>query len=76
MPEMPEVQGLVEFLRGRIVGLQIVKASVAQIAALKTFDPQITALHGASVVIPDLAASESSTFVKSTPHTIVSFNVA
>ena len=55
MPEMPEVQGLVEFLRGRIVGLQIVTASVAQIAALKTFDPQITALHGASVVSVDRA---------------------
>lgn len=55
MPEMPEVQGLVEFLRGRIIGLSIVKASVAQIAALKTFDPQITALHGASVVSVDRA---------------------
>lgn len=55
MPEMPEVQGLVEFLRGRIVDLQIVKASVAQIAALKTFDPQITALHDASVVSVDRA---------------------
>jgi formamidopyrimidine-DNA glycosylase len=55
MPEMPEVQGLVEFLRGRIVGLQIVKASVAQIAALKTFDPPITALHEASVVSVDRA---------------------
>ncbi|WP_458040997.1 MULTISPECIES: Fpg/Nei family DNA glycosylase [Bacteria] len=55
MPEMPEVQGLVEFLRGRIVGLQIAKASVAQIAALKTFDPQITALHEASIVSVDRA---------------------
>jgi len=55
MPEMPEVQGLVEFLRGRVVGLQITRASVAQIAALKTFDPPITALHEASVVSVDRA---------------------
>ena len=55
MPEMPEVQGLVEFLRGRVIGLQITRASVAQIAALKTFDPPITALHEASVVSVDRA---------------------
>ena len=55
MPEMPEVQGLVEFLRGRVIGLQIARASVAQIAALKTFDPPITALHEASVVSVDRA---------------------
>ena len=55
MPEMPEVQGLVEFLRGRVVGLQITRASVAQIAALKTFDPPIAALHETSVVSVDRA---------------------
>lgn len=49
MPEMPEVQGLVDFLDGRIGGLRIAKASVAQIAALKTFDPPIDALVGAEV---------------------------
>ncbi|HAQ59317.1 MAG TPA: endonuclease VIII [Microbacterium sp.] len=55
MPEMPEVQGLVEYLRGRILGLRIVRTSVAQIAALKTFDPQIAALHEASIVSVDRA---------------------
>jgi len=49
MPEMPEVEGLVRFLRGRTTGLAVVKAQVAQIAALKTFDPPITALPGATV---------------------------
>ena len=49
MPEMPEVQGLVEFLRGRLVGQQITKATVAAIAALKTYDPPITALVGTTV---------------------------
>lgn len=55
MPEMPEVQGLVDFLRGRIVGLVITRVSVAQIAALKTFDPPVHALHEASIVSVDRA---------------------
>jgi formamidopyrimidine-DNA glycosylase len=49
MPEMPEVQGLAEFLDHRIVGLQIRRATVANIAALKTYDPPIDALRDASV---------------------------
>jgi len=46
---MPEVQGLAEFLDHRIVGLQIRRATVANIAALKTYDPPIDALRDASV---------------------------
>lgn len=49
MPEMPEVEGLVEFLRGRVTGLRIDKATVSAINALKTFDPPLSALVGASV---------------------------
>ena len=49
MPEMPEVQGLVDFLNARLAGVRITKASVAQIAALKTFDPPITALVGLEI---------------------------
>jgi formamidopyrimidine-DNA glycosylase len=49
MPEMPEVQGLVEFLRGRVVGLAVTRASVANIAALKTYDPPLDALKGAEI---------------------------
>jgi formamidopyrimidine-DNA glycosylase len=49
MPEMPEVQGLVEFLRGRVTGLQITKATVTAIAALKTYDPPVTQLVGTAV---------------------------
>ncbi|MGQ7418754.1 hypothetical protein ACTGW1_12335, partial [Streptococcus suis] len=41
MPEMPEVEGLVEFLRGRVTGLTFTKASVSAISALKTYDPPI-----------------------------------
>ncbi|WP_298874346.1 DNA-formamidopyrimidine glycosylase family protein [uncultured Microbacterium sp.] len=49
MPEMPEVEGLVEFLRGRITGLRVDKATVSAINALKTFDPPLSALVGAAV---------------------------
>ncbi|MFE1645708.1 Fpg/Nei family DNA glycosylase [Microbacterium sp. P01] len=49
MPEMPEVQGLVDFLRGRVTGLEITRVSVANIAALKTYDPPVTALVGTAV---------------------------
>ncbi|MCA1305693.1 Fpg/Nei family DNA glycosylase [Microbacterium esteraromaticum] len=49
MPEMPEVQGLVDFLGERAAGRAITRASVSAIAALKTFDPPITALQGATI---------------------------
>lgn len=49
MPEMPEVQGLVAFLGERAVGHTITRTSVGAIAALKTFDPPNTALHGAEI---------------------------
>ncbi|MEQ6896983.1 DNA-formamidopyrimidine glycosylase family protein [Microbacterium sp. KR10-403] len=49
MPEMPEVQGLVAFLDERVTGLKITRTSVAAIAALKTYDPPIEALRGASI---------------------------
>jgi len=46
---MPEVQGLVDFLRERATGLTVTKVSVANIAALKTYDPPIDAMTGATV---------------------------
>lgn len=49
MPEMPEVQGLVAFLGERAVGRTITRANVAAIAALKTYDPPISALHDATI---------------------------
>ncbi|MFG6446543.1 Fpg/Nei family DNA glycosylase [Microbacterium sp. P07] len=49
MPEMPEVQGLVEFLRGRVIGVQLTRATVTAISALKTYDPPTSALEGAAV---------------------------
>jgi len=49
MPEMPEVEGLVEFLRGRLAGLRFERATVSAINALKTYDPPLTDLVGAQV---------------------------
>ncbi|KJQ53492.1 Fpg/Nei family DNA glycosylase [Microbacterium sp. SA39] len=49
MPEMPEVQGLTAFLGERTVGRTITRATVSAIAALKTYDPPITALQSAEI---------------------------
>lgn len=59
MPEMPEVQGLTAFLTERAVGRTIVRTSVGAIAALKTYDPPNTALHGAEIT----AASRRGKFI-------------
>ncbi|MBY0687126.1 Fpg/Nei family DNA glycosylase [Microbacterium marinilacus] len=53
MPEMPEVEGLVGFLHERTVGLELTQARLAQIAALKTFDPRLDQLVGS--VVTDVA---------------------
>ncbi|WP_341975473.1 Fpg/Nei family DNA glycosylase [Microbacterium sp. LTA6] len=49
MPEMPEVQGLTDFLGERAVGRTISRATVSAISALKTYDPPITALQNAEI---------------------------
>ena len=49
MPEMPELQGLVDYLAGRLPGLTVTRVTVANIAALKTYDPPLDALVGARV---------------------------
>ncbi len=59
MPEMPEVQGLVDYLGGRLTGRRITKARVSAISALKTYDPPIESLAGATVT----AASRHGKFV-------------
>ncbi|HVX70437.1 MAG TPA: DNA-formamidopyrimidine glycosylase family protein [Mycobacteriales bacterium] len=50
MPELPEVQSLVEFLGDHVVGHVIARVDVASIAVLKTFDPPVTALAGLTVI--------------------------
>lgn len=49
MPEMPEVQALVDFLAERTTGLRITSILPLSISALKTFDPPITDLRDARV---------------------------
>ena len=50
MPELPEIEALATFLRERAVGRNILRADVAAISAVKTFDPPISTLVGAYVV--------------------------
>src|SRR5947209_13955230 len=49
MPELPEVEALATFLRERAVGRSVIRADVAAINAVKTFDPPLSALGGAAV---------------------------
>ena len=49
MPELPEVNALVEFLRSEAVGSVVVGVELASFSVLKTFDPPVTALPGLTV---------------------------
>ncbi len=49
MPELPEVEALAAFLRERAVGRAVVRADVAAVSAVKTFDPPLSALNGSLV---------------------------
>ena len=49
MPELPEVEALAGFLREHCAGQRIVRAEVAALSALKTFDPPVDALVGETV---------------------------
>ena len=65
MPEMPEVQGLVDFLRGRATGLTVTRVTVSAFAALKTYDPPVDALVGAEIT----SASRHGKFIDLTTTT-------
>lgn len=49
MPELPEVQALVDFLGERTAGLAIARVELASFSVLKTFDPPPQALEGALI---------------------------
>jgi formamidopyrimidine-DNA glycosylase len=49
VPELPEVDALVGFLRDRAVGRAVASATVAAISALKTFDPPLQQLNGRTI---------------------------
>jgi formamidopyrimidine-DNA glycosylase len=49
MPELPEVQALVDFLTERAVGRVVARVDVASITVLKTFEPVVSSLQGLEV---------------------------
>jgi len=49
VPELPEVEALAADLRERAVGRVIDQAFIAEFSVLKTYDPPLTALHGATL---------------------------
>lgn len=49
MPELPEVNALVEFLDKETTGAVVVGIELASFAVLKTFDPPVAALSGLAV---------------------------
>ncbi len=49
MPELPEVQALVDFLDVRLPGLAVADVEVGSVAVLKTYDPPPQALAGSIV---------------------------
>ncbi|TVS84162.1 Fpg/Nei family DNA glycosylase [Mycobacterium helveticum] len=53
MPELPEVEALVDHLRRNAVGLTVGRVDVSAFSVLKTFDPPIGALHGQTVLGAD-----------------------
>jgi formamidopyrimidine-DNA glycosylase len=46
VPELPEIEALVDHLRRHAVGLTVGRVDVAALSVLKTFDPPINVLHG------------------------------
>ncbi|MEU7005216.1 MULTISPECIES: DNA-formamidopyrimidine glycosylase family protein [unclassified Streptomyces] len=49
MPELPEVEALREFLDEHLVGKEIARALPVAISVLKTYDPPLSAVEGATV---------------------------
>jgi len=50
MPELPEVQALAADLGARLRGRRIARFDVTAFSALKTYDPPVSALEGATIV--------------------------
>jgi formamidopyrimidine-DNA glycosylase len=46
VPELPEIEALVDHLRRHAVGLTVGRVDVGALSVLKTFDPPVNALHG------------------------------
>jgi len=50
VPELPEVESLARFLAQQTTGRVITRAELASLSALKTYDPPLSAIVGATVV--------------------------
>ncbi|MEU3710125.1 Fpg/Nei family DNA glycosylase [Streptomyces catenulae] len=46
MPELPEVESLVRYLRGRVVGKAVGRVFPVAVSVLKTYEPAVTELEG------------------------------
>jgi formamidopyrimidine-DNA glycosylase len=49
MPELPEVEGLAAWMRAELTGRRIESIRLRSVAALKTYDPPLSALNGRAV---------------------------
>ncbi|WP_350270547.1 DNA-formamidopyrimidine glycosylase family protein [Brevibacterium sp. CBA3109] len=49
MPELPEVDALVSFLRSKVVGDFIIRTDVGELSILKTADPPLEAISGLEI---------------------------
>jgi formamidopyrimidine-DNA glycosylase len=49
VPELPEVEALAAFLRENAVGHVLIRADLASVQAIKTFDPPLSALGGLEI---------------------------
>ena len=67
MPELPEVQALVDFLSTRLDGLAVTGVDLGSISVLKTFNPPHGALISAPVTgVLVMASSSTSTVAERT----------
>ncbi|WP_405741341.1 hypothetical protein OG422_07985 [Streptomyces sp. NBC_01525] len=46
MPELPEVESLVRYLRGRVGGRTVDRVFPVAVSVLKTYEPAVTELEG------------------------------
>ncbi len=52
MPEYPEVEALRERLEEHVTGREVAKAGPAHVATLKTIDPPLASIEGATLAVP------------------------
>ncbi|WP_405218715.1 Fpg/Nei family DNA glycosylase [Agrococcus sp. Ld7] len=71
MPELPEVEALALDLGARLTGRAIHRIDVLEIAALKTVEPPVAALHGKAVLGVARRGKHLVLSVESGPHLVI-----